>query len=158
VFDSTQTLHRKAFTTDAIKRDSTFDEPFNGEKMTQHPKLFLAVACGLAVALTLGCSSSLKTPATADVAVSKAAVESAASAGGVEFAPVEMNAAREKLAKANQAMANKDYKLATDLANQAQADAKLAQGKANSAKAQTAADALQDDIRILREELVRNNK
>ncbi|MDO9195287.1 DUF4398 domain-containing protein [Rhodoferax sp.] len=125
--------------------------------MTKNSKLWFTVLCGAAVVLTVGCSS-LKTPATADVAVSKAAVENAAGAGGAEFAPVEMNSAREKLALANKAMAAKNYKLAVDLASQAQADAKLAQGKANSAKAQTAADALQDDIRILREELDRTNK
>lgn len=125
--------------------------------MTRNSKLWLTVLCGSAVALTIGCSS-LKTPATADVAVSKAAVENAAGAGGAEFAPVEMNSAREKLALANKAMASKNYKLAVDLASQAQADAKLAQGKANSAKAQTAADALQDDIRVLREELDRTSK
>lgn len=125
--------------------------------MTKNSKLWFTVLCGAAVVLTVGCSS-LKTPATADVAVSKAAVENAAGAGGAEFAPVEMNSAREKLALANKAMTAKNYKLAVDLASQAQADAKLAQGKANSAKAQTAADALQDDIRILREELDRTNK
>jgi hypothetical protein len=102
-----------------------------------------------------GCSS-MKTPATADVAVSKAAVENASSAGGAEYAPAEMQSAREKMALANQAMAAKDYKRADDLANQAQADAKLAQSKANSAKAQAAANALQDDIRVLRDELNRN--
>jgi hypothetical protein len=112
---------------------------------------------GAAVALAAGCTS-LKTPATADVAVSNAAVENADGAGGAEFAPVEMNSAREKMALANKAMAAKDYKRAIDLATQAQADARLAQGKANSAKAKMAADALQDDIRILREELDRNNK
>lgn len=109
------------------------------------------------VLMAAGCSS-MKTPATADVAVSKAAVENAAGAGGAEFAPVEMNTARERLALANKAMTAKDYSLARDLANQAQADAKLAQSKANSAKAQTAATALQDDIRVLREELDRNAK
>lgn len=111
--------------------------------------------CSAALVLTTGCTS-LKTPATADVAVSKAAVDNAASADGAEFAPVEMTAARNKLALANKAMASKDYKQAIDLAAQAQADAKLAQGKANSAKAQVAANALQDDIRVLREELERN--
>lgn len=111
--------------------------------------------CSAALVLTTGCTS-LKTPATADVAVSKAAVDNAASADGAEFAPVEMTAARNKLALANKAMASKDYKQAIDLAAQAQADAKLAQGKANSAKAQAAANALQDDIRVLREELERN--
>lgn len=126
--------------------------------MTKGSKQWFAVLCGAAMVLTVGCSSRLKTPATADVAVSKAAVENAAGAGGAEFAPVEMNAAREKMALANKAMAAKDYKLAVDLAAQAQADAKLAQGKANSAKAQAAADALQEDIRVLRVELDRANK
>jgi hypothetical protein len=125
--------------------------------MSKLSKPFLTLACGAAVALTVACSS-MKTPATADVAVSKAAVESAAGAGGVEFAPIEMKAARDKLALANQAMAAKDYQRAMDLSSQAQADAKLAQGKANSAKAQAAADALQDDIRVLREELDRSSK
>lgn len=125
--------------------------------MTRITKMRLAVLCGVAFFLTIGCSS-LKAPATADVAVSKAALENAAGAGGVEFAPVEMNSAREKMALANKAMADKNYKLAVDLAAQAQADAKLAQGKANSAKAQAAANALQDDIRVLRDELERSRK
>ncbi|MDP2169291.1 MAG: DUF4398 domain-containing protein [Rhodocyclaceae bacterium] len=125
--------------------------------MTPNLKRLTTVLLGSAVLLTAACGN-LKTPATADVAVSKAAVDNAAGAGAAEFAPVEMRAAREKMALANKAMAAKDYKLAIDLANQAQADAKLAQGKANSAKAQMAADALQDDIRVLREELERANK
>jgi len=110
-----------------------------------------------ATALVGGCSS-MKTPATASVAVSTAAVDNAAGAGGAQFAPVEMNSARDKMALANKAMAAKDYKAANDLAMQAQVDAKLAQGKADSAKAKTAADALQDDIRVLREELDRASK
>lgn len=118
---------------------------------------WLTALCGAAMVLTVGCSS-MKTPATASVAVSKAALENASSAGGTEFAPVEMNSAREKMALANKAMSDKNYKLANTLATQAQADAKLAQGKANSAKAQTAANALQDDIRVLREELDRASK
>jgi hypothetical protein len=118
---------------------------------------WLAVLCGATLVLTAGCSS-MKTPATASVAVSKAAVENASSAGGAEFAPVEMDSARVKLDQANKAMAAKDYKLANTLATQAEADAKLAQSKANSAKAQTASDTLQDDIRVLREELKRANQ
>jgi hypothetical protein len=55
-------------------------------------------------------------------------------------------------------MMAKDYPLASELAAAAQADARLAQGKADSAKAQVAADALQDDIRVLREELERTRK
>jgi hypothetical protein len=109
------------------------------------------------ILVSLSACSSMKTPATADVAVSKAAVDNAVGAGGAEFAPVEMSAAREKMRLANAAMAAKDYPLAIELANQAQVDAKLAQSKANSAKAQAAADALQEDIRIMREELNRAN-
>lgn len=121
------------------------------KKTTRRGLALLSVA---ALALTVGCTS-LKTPATADVAVSKASVDNAAGAGGAQYAPVEMNAAREKLALANKALLDKDYKLASELSNQAQADAKLAQSKANSEKAQAAADVLQDDIRVLREELDR---
>ncbi|MCB8747487.1 DUF4398 domain-containing protein [Rhodoferax sp. U2-2l] len=124
--------------------------------MTITSSRWLAALLGLAAVLAVGCSS-LKTPATADVAVSKAAVDNAAGAGGVQYAPVEMMAARDKMALANKAMADKDYKLARELAAQAEVDAKLAQSKANSAKAQAAANALQDDIRVLRTELERNN-
>ena len=122
--------------------------------MQMNSKQWFAVLCTVAMAITVGCSS-LKTPATADVAVSNAAVANAAGADGMEYAPAEMNSAREKMALANKALADKDYKLASNLANQAEADAKLAQSKANSAKAKAAADALQDDIRVLRDELNR---
>ncbi len=125
--------------------------------MTRQSRLCFAAVLGASALVAAGCSS-MKTPATASVAVSAAAVDNAVGAGGAEFAPVEMSSARNKIALANRAMAAKDYKLANDLANQAQADAKLAQGKADSAKAKTAADALQDDLRVLREELDRTSK
>ena len=112
--------------------------------------------CGLALLALAGCASQ-KAPATADVAVSRAAVENATSAGAAELAPAEMTSAREKMLRANQALAAKDYQAARDLATQAQADARLAQSKANSAKATAAADALQENIRVLREELDRAN-
>jgi len=125
--------------------------------MNKNSKLWLKVMSGAVVVLAVGCNS-MKTPATADVAVSKAAVENATDAGGSEFAPAEMNSAREKLALANKAMASKHYKQAIVLADQAEADAKLAHSKANSAKAQAAADALQADIRFMRTELNRVNQ
>ncbi|ARU31286.1 hypothetical protein CAP31_06055 [Sulfuriferula sp. AH1] len=118
-----------------------------------HPGIYLAVF--LAILLT-GCKSA--PPPTAEVAVTKATVSDAATAGAAEYAPEEMKSAREKLDRANQAMAAKDYKLAKQLSIEAQADAELARSKANSAKAQQAADALQDDIRVMREELDRNNR
>jgi galactokinase len=116
------------------------------------------LACAALVVMLAACASSQKAPATADVAVSKNAVENAVSAGAADLAPEEINAARAKMMQANQALAAKDYKLARELATQAQADAKLAQSKANSTKATTAANALQDDLRVLREEVDRANK
>lgn len=113
--------------------------------------------CGMAMLLTLGGCASDKTPATADVAVSRQAVAAATSAGAAELAPAEMQSARDKLMRANQALAARDYQTAQDLATQASADAQLAQSKATSAKATTAADELQQNIRLLREELARTH-
>jgi len=118
---------------------------------------FVVIGIAVTSLVALGGCSSLKTPATADVAVSAAAVDNANVAGGDAFAPVEMQSARAKLALAHKAMRDKDYQQASDLAMQAQADAKLAQSKANTAKAQEAANALQVDIGVLREELNRAN-
>jgi galactokinase len=114
-----------------------------------------SVLCSAMLLALVGCASSEKAPATADVAVSKAAVENAVSAGAADLAPEEISLARAKMQRASQALAAKDYTLARDLANQAQADAKLAQSKANSAKATAASNALQEDLRVLREEVDR---
>lgn len=126
-------------------------------KLNSRPRVAMALLCAASLFGTYGCSS-LKAPATADVAVSSAAVDNAASADGAEYAPVEMRLAREKLALANKALRNKDYELASQLAKEARADARLAQGKANSAKAQAAASALESDIRVLDEELQRSRR
>jgi hypothetical protein len=108
--------------------------------------------------LSLAACASQKAPATADVAVSKNAVENAVSAGAADLAPAEITAARSKMMRANAALAAKDYVLARQLANEAQADAKLAQSKASSAKANAAANALDNDLRVLREEVDRANR
>jgi hypothetical protein len=117
---------------------------------------FLA-ASAMLVALA-GCTSPQKAPATADVAVSRNAVENAVQAGAGTLAPDEITMAREKMLKANQALAAKDYKLARELAMQAEADAKLAQSRANSTKATAAANALDADLRALRQEVDRNSQ
>lgn len=110
----------------------------------------------LAAAVVAGCAS-VPVP-TEQIAVSKAAVANAVGAGGLEFAPAEMRTAQEKLDRANQAMAAEDYERARWLAEQAQVDAQLAVAKARSGKAQRAAYALQEDSRVLREELNRKSR
>ena len=121
-----------------------------------YPTTQLAAAA-VALLVLAGCTSPQKAPATADVAVSRNAVENAVSAGAAELAPEEINLARDKMMRANQALAAKDYKLARELAIQAQADAKLAQSKANSAKASAASNALNEDLRVLQQEVERAN-
>jgi hypothetical protein len=115
-----------------------------------------ASAAGFTVALIAGCAS--VPPPTEQMAVSKSAIANAASAGGTEYAPVEMKAAQDKMESANRAMAKEDYENARWLAEQAQADARLAEKKAQAAKAQKASSAMQDDLRVLREELNRKSK
>jgi hypothetical protein len=111
---------------------------------------------GLAAVLMAGCAS---VPApTEQLAVSKAAVANAVDAGGPEFAPAEMRTAQEKMDGANQAMAAKEYDRARWMAEQAQVDAQLAGSKARAAKAHKAALAVQEDSRVLREELDRKSK
>lgn len=124
--------------------------------MTKNSQQWIKALCGVTVILMAGCATSLETPATSKVAVSAAAIDNAVAAGGPEYAPIEMGLAREKMAKARKAMEDKDYELAMGLAAEAEADAKLAQSKANSSKAQKSADALQEDIRVLREEMQRS--
>jgi hypothetical protein len=110
------------------------------------------IACGVAA-----CSTQ-KLPAAQDVAVGRAAVGDATANGAAQYAPLEMASAQDKMNRANQAMATKDYKLARQLSTEAEADAKLAQSKADSAKASAAAAAIQENIRVMREELDRVNQ
>jgi len=117
----------------------------------------IAAICVISVMIMAGCSS-MKTPATADVAVSNAAVANASTAGGAEFAPVEMRSARDKMDQSNAALKAHDYKKADALAKAAQADAQLAQSKADTAKSQAAATALQTDIQVLQEQINHANQ
>lgn len=108
------------------------------------------------VILMAGCASN-QAPIE-QMAVSRAAVNNAISSGGNEFAPIQLKSAMDKLAAAEKAMADKDYDLAKDMAEQAEVDAKLAGAIAGSVKAQKSADAVQEDIRVLRQEIDRATK
>lgn len=95
-------------------------------------------------------------PPTEQMAVSKAAVNNANSAGGNEYAPLPLRSAMEKMDAAEQAMRDKEYELARQLSEQAQVDAQLAAAKARAAKAQKAAAALKEGTKVLRQEIDRN--
>ncbi len=121
--------------------------------MTPHSNL-RKLASGIAIlGLITGCAG--VAPPTEQMAVSKAAVNSAMSAGGNEFAPVQIRAAMDKMDSAERAMLTEEYVQARQLAEQAMVDAKLAAATARAAKAQKAVSALQEGNRALRQELNR---
>lgn len=121
--------------------------------VSKHPWARTMRRTGFTVVIIAGCAS---IPAPTDqIAVSKEAVSNASSAGGNEFASAEMHSAQDKLDRATQAMAEKDYPKALSLAEQAQVDAQLAEAKARTAKAEEAAASIQEGSDILREEMNR---
>ena len=126
------------------------------KKLAKYQRYLAVRAVGCAAVVLGGCAS--VAPPTEQMAVSKSALANAASAGGSEYASVEMRTAQEKMERANRAMAKEDYESARRLAEEAQADARLAEKKAHAAKAQKAAGVTQEDIRVLREEIDRKSK
>ncbi len=114
---------------------------------------------GVTVAVAIFMAGCASTPAPIEqMAISRAAVSNASSAGGNEFAPLQLKSAMEKMDGAERAMTEKKYDQARQLAEQAQVDAQLAEATARSAKAQKAADAVQEDSRVLRQEIDRKTQ
>ncbi|MNT11026.1 hypothetical protein D3C72_1458840 [compost metagenome] len=100
-----------------------------------------------------GCAGN---PPSEQFAVSQSAVNAAVSAGGTEFAAVEMKAAQDKLKQAEIAMHDKHYDDAKRLAEQAEWDARVAERKAQAAKAEKTVQDAQEGVQDVREEGMRN--
>lgn len=136
----------------------THDHPSEPEvpaTWLQRP-LVLALSLVLLSALTLGLGACATAPMPTDqIAVTAAAIAHAEAAGGQALAPAEMGMARDKLRRANLAVAARAPEQALRLAQQAQVDALLAEAKAESSKSQKAADEVQAASRALREEMGR---
>ena len=88
--------------------------------------------CGM-IALSAAAYAASPIPAE-KIAVAKSALQRAEQSGAPEFAPVEMAAARDKLARAEKAAADHNKQSATRLAEQADADAQLAEATAQRTK------------------------
>lgn len=113
-----------------------------------------------AIVFMAGCANtppSMPAP-TEQMAVSRAALNNASSTGGSEFAPIQYKSAMEKMEAAERALGEKNYTRARLLAEEAQVDADLAAAAARSAKAKKASDAVQEDSRVLRQEINRKTK
>lgn len=134
-------------------------QPANAQHNLVHlaAKALMLSAAATFIATTLALTGCASAPIpTEQLAVSKTAVDSATTAGGTEFAPLELKTARDKLEAANLAVSQKKYEQAAALAEEAQVDAKLAETKALSAKAQKAVAETQDNLRTLLQEINRN--
>ncbi|MGF6392601.1 DUF4398 domain-containing protein [Pseudomonas plecoglossicida] len=111
-----------------------------------------ALALGSSLVLA-GCAGN---PPTEQYAVTESAVNSAVSAGGTEFAAVEMKAAQDKFKQAEIAMHDKQYDEAKRLAEQAEWDARLAERKAQAAKAEKALQEARQGAQDVRQEGMRS--
>ena len=110
-----------------------------------------ALALGGCLVLA-GCAGN---PPTEQYAVTQSAVNSAVSAGGTEYAAVEMKSAQDKLKQAEIAMHDKNYDEARRLAEQAEWDARVAERKSQAAKAEQAVKDSQKAVDELRKEGMR---
>ncbi|WP_433738931.1 DUF4398 domain-containing protein [Pseudomonas putida] len=113
-----------------------------------HDLTMAALAIGGSFVLA-GCAGN---PPTEQFAVSESAVNTAVSAGGTEFAAVEMKAAQDKLKQAEIAMHDKQYDQARTLAEQAEWDARVAERKAQAMKAKQTVKDSRQGVQELRQE------
>jgi hypothetical protein len=110
-----------------------------------------ALALGTSFILA-GCAGN---PPSEQYAVTQSAVNAAVTAGGTEYAAVEMKSAQDKFKQAELAMQEKKYDEARRYAEQAEWDARVAERKAQAAKAQKAVQDARQGVNELREEGMR---
>ena len=92
------------------------------------------------------------------IAVAKASLQRAESSGAPEFAPVELATARDKLARAEKANADRNLQPATVWAEQANADAQLAEASAQQQRSHNAAMEFDASMLALRQESMRSSQ
>jgi hypothetical protein len=109
--------------------------------------------------MSLGLAACASTPIPNEkIAVAKASVQRAEQSGAPELAPVEMAAARDKLARAEKAAADRNAEPATELAEQANVDAQLAEATARQQRSHKAAVEFDASMQALRAESMRNTQ
>jgi hypothetical protein len=122
-----------------------------GKTRTLH--LFSAAAA-LSVMLTLGCATS-SMPSAQRISQGDRALRDAQFENASVSAPDELKSAEEKLVRAKQAQADRNYEEAILLAEQAFVDAEVARARASLEKTRRAADEMQKKTRALREDVER---
>jgi hypothetical protein len=113
----------------------------------------------LCAAIALSAAGCVTTPVPNEkIAVAKSSVQRAEQSGAPELAPVEMAAARDKLARAEKAAADHDARPATELAEQANVDAQLAEATAQEQHSRKAATEFDASLQALRQETLRSTQ
>jgi hypothetical protein len=115
-----------------------------------------AAACAVVVLLA-ACASTPAVIPSEKIAVARAEVQRAEQSGAPELAPLQMAAARDKLASAERAEAHHDNLPATDLAEQANVDALLAEASAQEQRSLKAESDFDASMLALRQETLRNS-
>jgi hypothetical protein len=113
-------------------------------------------ALAAAVATLAACASN--PIANEKIAVAKASLQRAEGSGAPEFAPVEMAAAREKLASAEKANSEGHLPPAVMMAEQANVDAQLAEATAQKQRSHKAAAEFDTSMQALRQESMRSSQ
>ncbi|WP_158045197.1 DUF4398 domain-containing protein [Skermanella pratensis] len=111
----------------------------------------LCLVAGAALALA-ACANNIPAP-TEQVTLSDNIIRNAETAGAVEYSPVELNMAREKLEAARRQMQDENNAEARRLAEQAEVDARLAELRSRTQTTKEAVAAVQASIDTLRREL-----
>ena len=109
----------------------------------------VAPAILLVVSLSLGGCASVPPPDNL-MNQAQAQLQSARDAGAPDYDPVDFGFAQDKFQQAQQAMANRKYEQAADLADESRADATLARTKAQLAAARAQIQSKMDANRRLR--------
>lgn len=123
---------------------------------SSHPQRLRAVAGIVGTAALLALVACASTPEPKEqMAVGRAAVERVSGPVGAD-APMEVASARDKIARANRAIAAKDYATARRLAEEAEADAALADAKSRANRSDGALEEVRAGIRALRAEMDRS--
>ena len=119
----------------------------------------LAKGAGFYMVLILSLAGCASAPIPNEqIAVAKSSVQRAEQDGAPELAPVEMSAARQELASAEKAAADRQALPATQWAEKANVDAQLAEAVAQQRRAHKAATEFDASMATLRQETQRSSQ
>lgn len=124
----------------------------NNALSRRHRRLGAAVLAMSAAFFLGGCATKGVAP-VAEMATARSSITQAEAAGAGSLAPVELLAARDKLVRAQAAVATEQFSQARRLAEEASVDAELAERKARAERSRKAATELQRSNAVLQKEI-----